>query len=210
MRVGVEARARGSMAASTSRQPRSVVDGVEERRLVLLQVAVVGERQALQRGQQRDQVAEHAARSCRAPARRRRGSSSAASSSCRSRRRRAASTKPNSLDRPEHELLGEPRRGARRAIARGGEELDDEVAVGDRVEAVAALTRAKPSSRATQRAVERERRCRRARRRRAAARRRARGSRRSARGRARASRGRRAGGARAAPAARAAGACSPA
>ena len=37
------------------------VDGVEERLLVLLEIAVVGERESLQDGQQRDQVADRAA-----------------------------------------------------------------------------------------------------------------------------------------------------
>ena len=55
--------ARGSIAARTSRQLAQRGGGVEEQRLVLLEVAVVGERQALQRGEQRDQRADRRGRS---------------------------------------------------------------------------------------------------------------------------------------------------
>ena len=54
------------------------VDGVEDRLLVLLQVPVVGQRKALERGEQAGQVADRAGRPCPGRARRRPGSSSAA------------------------------------------------------------------------------------------------------------------------------------
>ena len=68
--------------AARSWPPRpaaDLVDRVEQRLLVLLEVAVVGQRQALERGQQPGQVADQPARPCPGPARRRRGSSSAGS-----------------------------------------------------------------------------------------------------------------------------------
>ena len=59
------------------------VFGVEHRLFVLLQILVVAARQPLHRRQQRHQMADGAARSCRARARADRGSSSAASCCCR-------------------------------------------------------------------------------------------------------------------------------
>ena len=61
---------------------------VEQPLLVLLQIAVVGHRQALQQRQQRDQIADHPRPSCRASAPRRPDFSSAASATSRSCRRR--------------------------------------------------------------------------------------------------------------------------
>ena len=76
--------------ASAARARPHLAHRVEQRLLVLLQVAVVGERQALEGDQHRRSGARSAGPSCPGPARRRRGSSSAAASSCRWRRRRRA------------------------------------------------------------------------------------------------------------------------
>ena len=84
---------------------------VEQRLLVLLEVPVVGQGQALQGDQQAGQVPDEPARPCPGPARPRRGSSSGAASSCRWRRRRRAcrSRTPRSTTAPA------PRRSARGA-----------------------------------------------------------------------------------------------
>lgn len=66
------------------------VDRVEDHLLVLLQITVVPEREPVQDGRHRHEVAEHAARPSPARARRRRGSGSGASCSSLSSTRRSA------------------------------------------------------------------------------------------------------------------------
>ena len=68
----------------------------EDRRLVLLEVAVVGERQALDGREQPGQAPDRSARPCRARARRRRGSASAASSTSPVAASSPSRAKPNS------------------------------------------------------------------------------------------------------------------
>ena len=106
-----------SSPAMAARARRDLVDRVEQRLLVLLQVAVVRERQALERGEEPGEVADRAGRPCPGPARRCRGSSSAAASSCRSRTRRRGGGSRT----PRSTTARSPRRaarGARRASAR--------------------------------------------------------------------------------------------
>ena len=92
----VHERRRGDHPRHGAEGQADLVDGVEQRLLVLLQVAVVGERQALQHGQQPGQVADQRGRPCPGPARRCRGSSSAASSTSRWRSASSRRAKPNS------------------------------------------------------------------------------------------------------------------
>ena len=111
------------------------VERVEERRLVLLEVAVVGERESLEGGEQPGEVPDRAVRSCPR-------ASSATSGFffwgsmdepvAYSSARRA---KPNSA--PVQSTISSPRRERWTMRERADEErLGDEVAVGDRVERV--------------------------------------------------------------------------
>ena len=120
------------------------VDGVEEVLLVLLHVLVVGQREAVHHAVQR-----------RPGARRSRGALARSSSAASGfffcgmieepdAQASETSQKPNSSRRPQHDLRAEARE-VRRAGRRGGEEVEDEVAVGDRVDRV---RRRRPRSRA--------------------------------------------------------------
>ena len=113
IRCGVEDRRR-QQPAQSARARADLVDGVEERLLVLLEIPVVGEREPLQRREQRRSGGRSGARPCPGRARRRRGSSSAAASTSPSTRRRgAAGTRtPRSTTAPPPRRCG---RGARRA-----------------------------------------------------------------------------------------------
>ena len=130
---GVEAQVRQHPGHDVERLPERV-GRIEERRLVLLEVAVVGERQALQRGEQRHQRARHAP--------------GLAAHQLRHvrvlllRHHRAAGREgvgqldeAELLGRPQHELLGKAGEMHGRD-RRGGQELDRRVAVRDRVHAV--------------------------------------------------------------------------
>ena len=181
------------------------VDRVEERLLVLLEVAVVGERQALERREDRHQVAVDAA-----------GAAAGELGDVRvallghdagaGREVVREADEAELVARPEDDLLGETREVHHRRGG-GGLELDDEVAVGDGVDAVAAR-RGETELAGDELAVDRvgdagesagaERQLVGA----------ASDSRRSGRRRGRTSRSRRAGGAQGGPAGRAGGGCS--
>ena len=111
------------------------LDRVVERLLGLLQILVVGQRQALHDRQQRDQVADRRGPTCRATARRCRGSSSAASGRAAEQYASPIRTKPNSA--VDHSTSSSPRRDRWTwASAQRGDQLDREVAVADGVERV--------------------------------------------------------------------------
>ena len=126
----------GSIAANTSSVGEEGVDGVEEGLLVLLEVAVVGEREALEGRQDRHQVAVDAA--CAAA-----GQLGDVGVALLGHDAGAGGEVVGQADEaefvagPEDDLLGEAREVHHRR-GRGGLELDDEVAVGDGVDAVAA------------------------------------------------------------------------
>ncbi len=176
---------------------RDVASRREHRRLVLLQVAVVGERQALHDREQSGQPADRRARL----AARELGDVGVQLLRHHRRPGRGVLRQPREAElgrRPEHELLADPRE-VREQHRRGVEVVEREVAVGDGVERVA------------HRVGRRRQRQRRARERAGAERRRPcllRCEREAARGRAPASRPTQAGGGRASPGSRAAGACS--
>ena len=128
-------RERRHQARHRGQGQRDLVDRVEQRRLVLLQIAVVAERQALERRQQAREVADHPARL--APRQlgdvgvlllREHGAEPVAYAS--SRRGEA-----ELVGRPEDDLLAQPRQVDRHQ-AQCEQRLGDEVAVADRVEAV--------------------------------------------------------------------------
>ena len=83
-------RARATSTVERAERAGDVAPRGEHRRLVLLQVAVVRERQPLHRREQPGRAGRSRCRPCRARARRRPGSASAASSTSRSPRPRAA------------------------------------------------------------------------------------------------------------------------
>ena len=191
--------------AITSSESRSVRGRVEDRLLVFLEIAVVGEREALQHREQRHQVPDRAA----GLAAHQLGHVGVL---LLRHQARAGGVGVGELDeaelrrRPEHQLLGQAREVHHRDRGRR-QELERRVARGDGVHAVAG-GRVEAERPGGLFAVERQRGAGQragAERAQTAAGRRGRGS---ASRRARASRRRRASGARAAPAARAGGACS--
>ena len=176
-------------------------DRGEQRRLVLLEVALVRERQPLEQREHRGERADHAAPSGRGRARPGRGSSCWASS--RSPVENASATRTNPNRGFDHQVISSASRERWTiASAAAASDLDDEVAVAHGVERVA-RDALEPELGGGRLAVERV----------AGARERARperrdvrrggARRRAGRGRAPASRRRRAGGGRAAPAGRA-------
>src|SRR5574337_1593178 len=112
------------------------VDGVEQRLLVLLVVLVVGQRLALHQRQQRHQVADHA------PGLAAREFGDAGVALLRHDRAAGAVAvgevdEAEGLAHPQHQFLGQPRH-VHHADRREGRELEREVAVADRVQAVVA------------------------------------------------------------------------
>ena len=194
-----------SISARMSSVDCTVARGVEERLLVLLQVAIIGHRQALEQRERGDEMADDAGGFAARQLgdvgilllRHQAGAGGVG----------IADADETELGRgPEDKVLGQAREMHREQRA-GGVIFDDEVAVADSVHRVFAR-------RARSRVPSRRRRgraaacCRRSRRSRAAGHRRARRNRPAGPHRARASPHRRADDARAAPAARAAGGCS--
>ena len=113
---------------------RQQVVRVEQRRLVVLQILGIGQRQALQQHQQRDQVADD-------PRRMAADQLGGVGVALVGHDRRSGRPGVGQLDeaerlrRPQDDLLGQPRQMDR--AERGGVEIiDDEIAVADRIEAV--------------------------------------------------------------------------
>ena len=118
----------------TSSAASRVSTGVEEALLVLLHVAVVGQRQALHDGQQTDQVAVYPAR---LPPREL-GDVGVSLLGHHAAASRVLVSKPYEgelVGRPEDELLGQPGE-VHHGDGGGGVKIDHEVPVGDRVHAV--------------------------------------------------------------------------
>jgi len=131
---------------SAEREP-DLIDAVEQRLFVFLQVTVVGERQRLECQQQAGQVADDADPSCRVRAPRCRDSVSAAASSCPSSARRTAATKPNSL-RSTHSTISSPiRREVHSDHRQVEQQLGDEVAVAHGIERIGRRPRRSPDRR---------------------------------------------------------------
>ena len=123
-----------SMPAEREQRQRARVERVEQRLLVFLEIAVVREREALQRREEPDEVADHAA----GLAARELGDVGVLLLRQHRRTGRVRvgeADEPELLRRPQHDLLADAREVDLRE--RGDEQrLGDEVAIGDRVERV--------------------------------------------------------------------------